>query len=314
MIDAAILLKNTLKKTLGCFFLLVLFCVFISSVSFAADNPVENQYESVSKNSRLAVVKYKAGIYLQAETEAEILEQVSFGKKLVPQGRSGDWYQISYKKQTAYIRQEDVVCYNKKKKHIALTYDDGPRTASTGKILDALEKYNFRATFFVVGDNVGKKTAKVLKREKALGCEIGNHSYNHPKYTGISDSRIRKQLSDTDSRIKKNIGEKPSLCRAPYGAVSSRVLRVMKRPNIMWTVDTLDWKYRDSSRLVRVVRSNAGDGKIVLMHDIHDSTAAAAERICKNLKKAGYEAVTVTELAAIKGKSLKGKQSYNSFR
>ena len=88
----------------------------------------------------------------------------------------------------------------------------------------------------------------------------------------------------------------------------------MKRPNIMWTVDTLDWKYRDSSRLVRVVRSNAGDGKIVLMHDIHDSTAAAAERICKNLKKAGYEAVTVTELAAIKGKSLKGKQSYNSFR
>ena len=65
-----------------------------------------------------------------------------------------------------------MVCYNKKKKHIALTYDDGPRTASTGKILDALEKYNFRATFFVVGENVGKKTAKVLKREKPWAVRL----------------------------------------------------------------------------------------------------------------------------------------------
>ncbi|MBR0411417.1 MAG: polysaccharide deacetylase family protein [Eubacterium sp.] len=302
------------KKIIGCILLAALFCLLISTVSFAEDDPDQNQYAAVSKNCRLAVIKNKAGIYLQDETEAEILEKVGFGKKLVPQGRRGDWYQISYKEQTAYIRQEDVVCYNRKKKHIALTYDDGPRTVSTGKILDVLEKYNFRATFFVVGENVGKKTAKVLKREKALGCEIGNHSYSHPKYTGISDSSIRKQLSDTDSRVKKITGGKPSLGRAPYGAVSSRVLRVMKRPNIMWTVDTLDWKYRNKSRLVRVVKADAGDGKIVLMHDIHDSTAAAAEKICKNLKKAGYEAVTVTELAAIKGKSLKGKQSYNSFR
>ena len=101
--------------------------------------------------------------------------------------------------------------------------------------------------------------------------------------------------------------------RTPYGATNKKVLSVIGAPNIYWTVDTEDWKYRDTERLIKGVSQDAKDGSIILMHDIHESTAEAVERICKKLKKKDFEMVTVTELAAIKGTSLLNGTTYYGF-
>jgi peptidoglycan/xylan/chitin deacetylase (PgdA/CDA1 family) len=87
----------------------------------------------------------------------------------------------------------------------------------------------------------------------------------------------------------------------------------MNRPHILWSLDTLDWKYRDTERLIEVVRDSKEDGDIILMHDIHETTANAIDQICQDLIEDGYETVTVTELAAINGISL-GNATYNSFK
>lgn len=221
----------------------------------------------------------------------------------------GDWYKVS----DGYVRKKDVVLYDKTKKHIALTFDDGPSKTNTKIVLDALEKHKAKATFMVVGQNVNKGTADLLKREVELGCEIGNHSYSHANFKKISQKKIKSELKKTDDAVKKYIGSKPTVIRTPYGASSKSVLKCFDRPNIFWSVDTLDWKYRDTDRLVKYVSKNAKDGGIVLMHDIHKSTAKAVDRILKSLEKQGFETVTVTELSAINNVPMKAGKTYSSL-
>ncbi len=189
---------------------------------------------------------------------------------------------------------------NPKKKMVALTYDDGPYTPVTNQILDVLEEYNGRATFFVVGSRVS--TYKdCIKREAKLGCEIGNHTYNHTILTSVSASTIKSEISKTNDAVKKITGQAPTIVRTPGGAVNSTVKANVKHPMFNWSVDTLDWKYRNSSSVVSAIKNNVRDGSIVLMHDLYGSTGDATEQIVPWLVKNGYQLVTVSELMAVKG-------------
>ncbi len=200
---------------------------------------------------------------------------------------------------------------NPKKKMVALTYDDGPYTPVTNRILDSLEEYNGRATFFVVGSRVS--TYKdCIKREFELGCEIGNHTYNHTILTSVSASTIKSEISKTNDAVKKITGQAPTIVRTPGGAVNSTVKANVKYPMFNWSVDTLDWKYRNSSSVVSSIKNNVRDGSIVLMHDLYGSTASASEEIIPWLVKNGYQLVTVSELMAVKGIEVKAGQLYNS--
>lgn len=218
-------------------------------------------------------------------------------------------YRIAVKNSDAVSSTCSLYGINPKKKMVALTYDDGPYTPVTNQILDVLEEYNGRATFFVVGSRVSTYK-NCIKREAKLGCEIGNHTYNHTTLTSASASTIKSEISKTNDAVKNITGTSPKIVRAPGGAVNSTVKKNVKYPLFNWSVDTLDWKNRNSSSVVSNIKSNVKDGSIVLMHDLYGSTGDATEIIVPWLVKNGYQLVTVSELMAVKGIDVKKGNLY----
>lgn len=198
-----------------------------------------------------------------------------------------------------------------KKPAVALTYDDGPHPTVTHDILDVLEKYDARATFFVVGSRV-PEYPDCVKRASELGCEIGNHTYNHKILTSATDSQIASEIAKTNSVVKNITGKVPQIARAPGGAYNNRVKGVVGMPLIQWSVDTLDWKHRNASSVISSVKSSTRDGSIILMHDLYSSTAEATKTIVPWLVKEGYQIVTVTELMQLKGFDMKDGSVYFS--
>lgn len=200
---------------------------------------------------------------------------------------------------------------NPNKKMVALTYDDGPYTPVTGRILDCLEKNKARATFFVVGSRVDTYS-DCIKREAKLGCEIANHTYSHTSLTKLSKSDIKNEIEKTDNLIKKYTGNSVNLVRAPGGAVNQTVKDSVSHPLINWSVDTLDWSHRTASKTVSNIKANVRDGSIVLMHDLYSATADASETIIPYLVKNGYQLVTVSEMMDAKGVTMKNGNLYRS--
>lgn len=197
------------------------------------------------------------------------------------------------------------------RKMIALTYDDGP-CSHTPAVLDALEKYGAHATFFVVGSSVNRY-ADIIRREAALGCEIGNHTYSHKNLKNLSAAQVRSAILDTNRVVKQQCGLDIHVMRPPGGNYNSAVCAEVGMPLIMWSVATQDWKTRSSSATIQCVKQNAFDGAVVIMHDLHKSTADAADTVIGYLKSAGYQMVTVSELAAYRG-GMKAGQVYSQFR
>ena len=109
-------------------------------------------------------------------------------------------------------------------------------------------------------------------------------------------------------------GANASICRTPGGSVNSTVRSAVGMPIIMWSIDTIDWKTRDTWSTVNIVLNNVRDGDIILMHDIHSPTIAAAEILIPELVARGYQLVTVSELAQYKGIQMQNGQVYSSFR
>ena len=150
---------------------------------------------------------------------------------------------------------------------IALTFDDGPGDR-TGELLDQLEKYDAKATFFMLGQKVSSYPDEI-KKMKEIGCELGNHSYDHPNLAKLGADGVKKQIGDTNSKIQAIVGEGASVMRPPYGAISATLKANAGMPLILWNIDTLDWKTRNAKATVDMVMENAKDGDIILMHDIH---------------------------------------------
>lgn len=196
-----------------------------------------------------------------------------------------------------------------KKPMVALTYDDGPYSPVTNRILDTLEKYNGRATFFIVGSRVSSYE-ECLKRSVSLGCEIGNHTYNHTILTSVNADKIKSEINSTNNAVKKVTGISPVVVRTPGGAVNSTVKSTIPYPLFNWSVDTLDWKYRNADSVASKIKNNVRDGSIVLMHDLYGSTATATEEVVPWLVKKGYQLVTVSELMAVKGIDAKAGNLY----
>ena len=194
---------------------------------------------------------------------------------------------------------------------VALTFDDGP-SAHTPRVLDCLEKYNQAATFFVVG-TCASVYPEYITRAYEIGCEIGNHSYNHPDLTTLSYAQIQSQMDRTNALIYNATGTYATVTRTPGGSVNSTVKGAINNPIILWSIDTVDWKTRDTQATVNCVLNNVEDGDIVLMHDLHKPTVAAAEIIIPALVARGYQLVTVSELAQYRGNGLEDHKVYYGF-
>ncbi|MEU6785524.1 polysaccharide deacetylase family protein [Nonomuraea angiospora] len=179
-------------------------------------------------------------------------------------------------------------------KCVALTFDDGPGPY-TDTLLAYLAAYHAQATFFVVGGNV-VTYPRVLRRTAAAGHEIGNHTWSHPDLTRLSPARVRAQLGRTDQAIEAVTGVVPRLVRPPYGAFNATVRRQTGRPMVLWSVDTLDWRYRNSATVARRALRAVRPGSVILFHDIHPTTVRAIPRVLRKLTERGYRFVTVSEL------------------
>ena len=182
---------------------------------------------------------------------------------------------------------------------VALTYDDGPSPTATNAILDVLEKYNAVATFYDVGYRVAQYP-DVVKREAALGCEVGSHSYDHKDFKKLSASQIQADVKQVNAAFAK-AGVKPTSFRPPYGNTNATVQANVPLPIVTWSVDTLDWKTRNVDSILKEVKAAGNlDGKVILMHGIYDTTAQATAKLVPMLQEQGYQLVTVSELIQYK--------------
>lgn len=198
---------------------------------------------------------------------------------------------------------------------VALTFDDGPSSENTPRVLAALESVGGRATFFVVGNRVSSNK-DVLRRMVADGDEIGNHTWNHNYLHKATADQIVTYVGKTADAVQEACGVRPVAVRPPGGGINQtaqETLAALGSPAILWDIDTLDWKHRNTQKTISAVLDHVSDGDIVLMHDIHKPTAAAAEVIIPELAARGYQLVTVTELASMRGGYIPG-QKYYSFK
>lgn len=194
---------------------------------------------------------------------------------------------------------------------IALTFDDGPGKR-TGELLEVLAANHAHATFFMQGKNVSRYQNEV-KRMKEIGCELGSHTFDHPDLSKMDAVGIRDQIDRTNQNLKDAAGQPASVLRPPYGAIGSTLKSVAGMPLILWNIDTLDWKTRNAQSTIDNVMQKVKDGDIVLMHDIHTETVDAAIVLIPKLIEAGYQLVTVSELAAARGIGMQNGASYTDF-
>ncbi|MDW0118430.1 polysaccharide deacetylase family protein [Sporosarcina thermotolerans] len=180
-------------------------------------------------------------------------------------------------------------------KKVALTFDDGPDPKVTIQILNILEKHNAKATFFMLGSRV-EYYPELTKEIFDAGHELAGHTWNHADLTKLTPERIAKEINDTSAIIEEVTGAKVKAYRPPYGAVNEKVRKQSDLPIILWDVDTRDWEHRNSQKLIQNVKQNTKDGSIILMHDIHQSTADGLDAILTFLEDEGYQFVTVSDL------------------
>ena len=201
---------------------------------------------------------------------------------------------------------------NPAKPMIAITFDDGP-SKFTMQLLAQLEAYDARATFFMVGTNI-PKYPETVKKMKEIGCELGNHTTNHSRLINLDIAGMQNEINATNQAIQAVVGESATLMRPPYGAVNEVVQSSVGMPLVMWSVDTRDWEQKDTAYIKNYVLNAAKDGEIILLHDIHETTVQALLQVIPELVNRGYQLVTVSEMAVVRGVTLENGQKYYEFR
>lgn len=235
----------------------------------------------------------------------------SFGKTSQTEGKK-----TSEKEDTANgdknSTEAEVSPIDPNKPMIALTFDDGP-SMYTGQLLDKLKECNAKATFFVVGSNI-RKYPDTLKKMVEMGCEIGNHTYNHVKLTGLAPEQMQAEVESTNQALTEVLGYGAKTVRPTYGAVNDEVKTHVAYPFVMWSVDTTDWQKEDAASVVNYVLETVQDGDVILLHDIHSITIEAMMTLIPALQERGYQLVTVSEMAEARGVTFENGQKYFSFR
>ena len=211
-----------------------------------------------------------------------------------------------------YLRGEDLEKYKayikkRSRKAVALTFDDGPNPNTTPIALELLKKYNAKGTFFMVGKAVAGNE-EIIKQVVAEGHQIGNHSWSHPLLTKISLEQAKSQINDTTEALKKASGQDVHIMRPPYGGINATIQAAVDQSFILWDVDTLDWKNRNTASIMKEVRK-ARPGSIILMHDVHQTSINALPSVLQYLTEQGFELVTIDELM---GDQLELHQKYTN--
>ena len=196
---------------------------------------------------------------------------------------------------------------------VALTFDDGPGGSKTTELLDALQKYNVKATFFLVGNRIGYSES-IVKRIAAEGHELGYHSWAHGYFTDMSAAEIKQDYETFQKALYEACNAQATVYRSPGGAYNKTSLKTIPLPHVLWSVDTLDWQHRDPAKVKQNILEGLKDGRIILLHDIHQTTIEGTIAALKYIheKDLDVEFVTVTQLLSRGGKTPVAGETYYS--
>lgn len=211
-----------------------------------------------------------------------------------------------YQKEAIVPKQKDQNI-DPNKPMIAFTFDDGPSDL-TLQLMDAFDRYDANATFFMLGPNV-EKHKDVVKEMYARGFQIGNHTWKHEELPKMSHSQLLKEIYDTQDAIFKACGHDGDYLRPPYGSYNTEVLKTSPMPLAYWGVDSQDWKTRNVDRIKKEILHDVFDGAIILEHDIYGTSVDAAIELLPELKAKGYQIVSLDTLMKYRGDKLT-KSSY----
>lgn len=196
-------------------------------------------------------------------------------------------------------------------KRVVLTFDDGPNPETTPKVLATLRRHHAPATFFINGMRVSNDASRALAREIAADPNmiLANHSQHHNNLSKVTADNVEREFADTDALIRA-AGEAPRFFRFPFGAANcagAQVIRDHGQVTTGWHIDSADWcfaagggvckpatfKYvpdnmRNDMTAYIMSQVRAGGGGILLMHDIHASSANALDGILTALETEGF--------------------------
>ncbi len=199
-------------------------------------------------------------------------------------------------------------------KLIALTFDDGPNTTTTNDVLDILDEYNAKASFFLIGDNINAESAVTVKRAYDMGMEINNHSKTHSNMSKMSAEELQAEISYVDEKVYEITGENTKFFRPPFIDVSQSMYDTIDLPFICG-IDCKDYMDNVSAQdRADFILNGAKDGVIVLLHDAagNTKTVEALKILMPQLIEQGYEFVTLTELFERQGETPKGNILYSN--
>ena len=196
-----------------------------------------------------------------------------------------------------------------KEKVVALTFDDGPHPKYTEQILNLLEQYGAKGTFFLVGKHA-EKNPQVVFRMYEEGHEIANHTYTHPFTTSVP--KVMKEIKQTEETLFSITGYSPNLFRPVEGQYTDKLVEEVVKEGykiVMWSwhQDTEDWKDPGVNKIVNKVLNGIEEGNIVLFHDgggNREQTVKALEIILPKLKEQGYKFITVTEMLKLQNEEI----------
>lgn len=200
-------------------------------------------------------------------------------------------------------------------KYVAITFDDGPSSKTTGLLLDILKEYDAHATFFVLGHKVEANSALIARMEEE-GHVVGNHTYDHKDLSKLGSDAIYDEVESTNKLVEK-YAARPTLMRPPYGAKNDAVVKVCTDDEmsiVMWSIDPEDWRYRDADVVSKHILEKVRPGSIILLHDIHPTSVDAARIVLKELAARDYVFVTVPELIALSGGAVEAGKSYSKVK
>lgn len=211
------------------------------------------------------------------------------------------------------VTTEGVAVIGGAKPLIALTFDDGPRRSTTTQLLDGLAQRGVTATFFLIGELV-EGNEDLIERMDAEGHQLGVHTWDHVQLTNLGPRDFYAQVERTRSLLAQTVGRESFALRPPYGLVDNGVKKRAGAPIILWSIDPTDWDDKNTQRIVDEVVTQAGDGDIILLHDIYPTSVDAALQIVDALHAKGFLFVTVEELAAQRYVELEPGEVYCDFR
>lgn len=214
------------------------------------------------------------------------------------------------------VTDVDISYIDPARKLISFTFDDAP-AKTLESILAVFAAFNednpdcqATATLFCNGLYFDNQSTQLLHAARALGFELGNHSYSHFDLTTLDPAQIEWEIAATDEILSRIDGKEKHLFRAPFGRIDETVRAQIQTPIMNWTIDTLDWTNASEEDVYSTVWNNKFSGGIVLMHDGYGNTVSALKRLLPDLKEAGYQVVSLSAMAKAHGVSLKNGGEY----